>query len=461
MNWLDARDFEQWANTFDCAAKLPWLIHRLIRATTDPSDLRQINVPWGSSVNRLGWDGRVEAQIGNAFVPQGVSAWEMSCRGDTKTKADEDYNKRTDNPANVDPGTSTFVFVTPRVWGGKDRWVENRLAEGRWLDVRAFDASDLAQWIDTAPAVGAWFARELGKLPDTGTLSLEEFWDEWAGTTEPRIKAELVLAGRDQAAGLVAEWAQGPAATFFVQAETKDEAIAFVYACAENAAEEGWSRSFLSRSLVLRTTEAWRALVRQPTPLVLIPQFSQDFSPSGAVQSGHHVLVPVETGEQTAGQGCKLSRLGREEFREALRGMELDDNAIRALARSTARSMPVVRRRLIDHAGGPRPEWASGPTARALIPALLVGQWQEDVEGDRSALEVIAGHPYDGPIAEYVTLLSRPDAPLRKIGSRWRLTSHDEAWELLSAFVTQADLNRFREVVTSPDFSQGIGASGL
>jgi hypothetical protein len=276
-------------------------------------------------------------------------------------------------------------------------------------------------------------------------MSLDEFWEGWAEGPDRAISPDLVLAGRGEQQKQVSDWAQGSAAHFFVQGETKDEAIAFLYACAA-ADDEDWGRSLFSRCLIVQTAEAWRALVRQPRPLVLVPCFSEAFSPSGAVQSGHHVLIPIESGELTAGQGCTLPRLGRGEFVSALMNMGLDREDARALARSTGRSMPVLRRRLIARAGGPRPTWATAPMARTLIPALLVGQWEDNKPGDRSIVEAIAGRTYDEVVAGYVGLLGQPDAPMRKIGNRWRLVCHEEAWELLSPYLMRDDLHRSRDV---------------
>jgi hypothetical protein len=443
MKWIDAQDLARWADHPECENKLPWLIHRLIRATVGQVD--RIDMPWGSSVNLGGWDGRVETPTGNEFVPQGVSAWEMSRRGDKSAKASEDYTKRTQDPRNVNPANATFVFVTPRVWGNREDWIAQRLEEGQWRDVRVIDAGVLAQWIDSARGVGAWLARELGKLPEAGIASLEEFWQEWAESTQPAISPELVLAGRDEQKRQVVDWAQGSTAQFFIQGETKDEAIAFLYACA--AVNDGdWGRSLFSRCLIIRTADAWRALARQPRPLVLISYFSEAFSPSSAVQSGHHVLIPIESGEQTAGHGCTLPRLGREEFVGALVSMRLDSEDARSLARSTSRSMPVLRRRLIARAGGPRPTWATPPMARTLVPALLVGQWEDDKPDDCSFVEALAGRKYAEVVTDYVGLSSQADAPLRKIGNRWRLVSHEETWELLSPYLTRDILERFRGI---------------
>jgi len=50
---------------------------------------------------------------GNEYVPDGWSGWELSKRADIKTKADDDYQRRTAEPEHLAKNTSTFVFVTP------------------------------------------------------------------------------------------------------------------------------------------------------------------------------------------------------------------------------------------------------------------------------------------------------------------------------------------------------------
>src|ERR1700685_1282485 len=42
----------------------------------------------------------------------------------------------------------TFIFVTPRKWNAKDKWAKEKEALGEWESVRAYDASDLEQWLE-------------------------------------------------------------------------------------------------------------------------------------------------------------------------------------------------------------------------------------------------------------------------------------------------------------------------
>ena len=154
--------------------ELPELIQKLVLATLPESPSR-INMPSGSSVRLSGWDGFLEVERGNAWIPDGVSAWEFSCRKGVPTKANEDYEKRSAGPLGLDMATTTFVFVTTRRWTGKSKWERDRRAEGRWCDVRVLDADDLVAWIEQSPDVTNWFAELIGKWsPDYEILERVE-----------------------------------------------------------------------------------------------------------------------------------------------------------------------------------------------------------------------------------------------------------------------------------------------
>ena len=68
-----------------------------------------------------------------------------------KEKADQDYEKRRDDPLGVVPADVTFVFVTPRRWPGAAAWASARRAERVFSGVRVLDADDLEGWLRAPP----------------------------------------------------------------------------------------------------------------------------------------------------------------------------------------------------------------------------------------------------------------------------------------------------------------------
>ena len=443
MVHFDPSEISNWADLPDANHQLPELIRRLILATVP--ELSRLGMPSGSAVWLSGWDGLLTAENGNAWVPNGNSAWEFGCRKDVGTKANEDYRKRTDPPEGVADATSTFVFVTPRQWSGKDTWQEQRRAEGQWADVQAFDASDLAAWLDQAPSVAEWFAGVIGKLPSSGYTTLDEWWENWPTQSQPIISPALVLAGRQKNTERLAEWSQQVATPYYVQAQTREEAIAFVAASVLNS-DQAWGVALLAKAIVVKSEDAWNSLVRHTSPLVLIRAFEGNVSSQLAVNRGHYVITPLHANEDPKGNGDALPRLGRDQTVTALTETGLNETKARALVRKSARSLPIMRRLLIDEAGGPTPGWASVDPQSPLPSLILIGQWDESNENDKEAVATITGRPYEEIAREVTALGQTDDSPLTKVGSRWHFLSHEEAWHLLAPHLTTAEVTRFQEV---------------
>ena len=444
---FDPSDVVNWADKPDAHHQLPELVRRLVLATVPMPSL--LNMPSGSSIWRSGWDGVLIVENGNAWVPDGSSGWEISCEKNPKSKAASDYSKRATDP------TATFMFVTPRRWVDKDEWAKDRRAEGQWAEVRVLDADDLVAWLGQAPAVAHWFARLIGKIPATGVVSLDEWWENWSTVANPRISAQLVTAGRQDQAERLSQWSRTEPSHYYVRGETQDEAIAFLAACA-HADETQLGSAILARAVVVENADAWRSLEGHSSPLVLVRSFSGgNVSPQIAVGRGHHVLTPLGEHEEPRGAGVTLPRLDREETLQELTNLGLSETKARSLVQSTSRRLSIMRRQLVDEAGGPTPDWASASTPHALLALILIGQWNGDHEGDKAIVAKMVGQPYDEVERELTGLMLLPDSPVTKVGNRWRLTSHEEAWHLLAPRLTSSDVERFATSVfgaVSPEF---------
>ncbi len=449
---VNATDLTFWANRRAAQDMLPKLVRRLVHATVDR--ILRAAFPAGEAVQIGGWDGIVEAERGNAFVPDGTSVWEMGVNRKLKAKADGDYEKRTSAPLGVTPSQSTFVFVTPRRWTAKRDWENDRRQDGKWRDVRVYDADDLEQWLDTAPVVHLWVSILLGKHP-TGAEDFATYWDNWSAATKPEMTPDLVLAGRQAVLERIHDWLKNPIAPLILRGESRAEAIA-VFAAALQKLIPDRREAILSRAVIVYDPPSWNRLTTFDTGLVLTAGFDCDsVAIARATQKGHAVTLPSGHSDSVSPAAIEIPRLSREDVAELLAAKGIAEETARDLAALARRSPTAFRRKIAIVREIELPTWSRPENACSLLPALLLGRWSSETDGDRQALAELAGRNYDDVHSELVRWSNENDPPVRCIGTTWYITSAEDAWVLLGRYLTVDDLCKFQklavDVLSHPD----------
>lgn len=449
---VSASDLEDWAPRTTAQTNLSLLLRRLIRATT--LGISRLHFPSEEGTQLSGWDGLAEVEVGNEYVPDGLSVWEIGTSSNIKRKADSDFRKRTSNPLGVRPEDATFVFVTPRRWRSREpktSWESARRSEGAWRNVRLLDAEDLAAWLELAPPLHYWLSEELGRAP-RNARPLESWWETWSGVTTPTLIPWLLTSGREKQSKELAEFLRGPKGALSLLADSPDEAVAFVAATLlELRDTEG--EQLLTPCLVVEEEAAWRHAVASDVPLILIPTFSGAAITSEA-SLRHHVIIPLARGMASGSAALVLPRLNREIAKTALNQMakhqpqeskkRLDlDGKVDDLSGVARRSLLSLRRRMSPIPEMQRPEWASPENAADLIAPLLVGSWDEEKEGDLEVFEDLTGASYDSLAIELEKWLGHPDPPFRRIGRIWYLVDREDSWSLLATSLSRQHVDRF------------------
>jgi hypothetical protein len=258
----NAEDLLHFAEAFGSAEELPRIVRQLVLETV-PS-LRSLEFAAGKGVLGGGWDGIVDAPEGTAFVPEGISAWELSVNKDTTAKANKDYTKRLTGPGDVTPRDCTYVQVSLRRWGNKQRWADDRESEGRWKAVRAYD---IETWLETAPASHLRVSKSLGIAKD-GVDGCDSWWDRWAARTTPTMAEALVMGGREGVASAVGAYFDGTPTLRSIAGGSREDALAFVAAVLRT---DSALESARARALIVEDVGTWQQLVIEPGPLVLLP----------------------------------------------------------------------------------------------------------------------------------------------------------------------------------------------
>lgn len=439
---VDATDLAGWADRREAQGQLPRVVRDLVLATVERAE--RVIFSAGEGVQLGGWDGIVDVPRGNAFVPDGLSAWELGVSRQVRRKADSDYAKRTEDPLGLDPSETAYVFVTPRRWSKKQEWAAEKQAEGVWREVRACDADDIEAWLEFAPGVHVWLSTLIGKHPE-GASSLRGFWEGWAGVTEVPMSPGLVISGREEEAERILEWLRGGPSPLALRAESKEEAIAFAAAVLYRMPETEREACF-ARSVVVEDGGAWRQLSGFGEGLVLVPRF--DVREADVVPAGHHILIPLGRNEgRRSTTLLELPRPQRENVKEALLEMGLPQEKVEDLATLVRRSPLAFRRKLAVHEPVKRPRWAVSAEGRFLLPAMFVGAWKDANAEDREVVGGLAGKPYGEFEGDLIRWANEPDPPVRRVGDTWLVASKEDAWTLLAEFVTGDDLHALEEAV--------------
>ena len=433
--YLTAHDINFWADKEPRRAqeKLPLLVAKLIIASVKPS---YICVPSKDAILSKGWDGIVEVETGNSFVPSGLSVWEFGTSKDYKKKANEDYKKRSKDPLEIDKTNATFVIVTSRIWEDKKNWEQEKNAEGKWKQVRVLDAVDLETWLHQCPAVHRWFARRMGKRPE-GALDIEQAWDDWRFATEPPSNENLVIADRTEALENLIRKLKNNPSVIRVFGESKDEAYAFILASIIKKAQE-----LIPRVLIISDAKEWLSAIESENPLILIPLFDNTMNWRLAVNQGHWVIVP-ESNPQNRNQdgNIVLSRPNRQSLIKAFIEMGIDEEKAQKIVRNTKGFITPLRRLLGDFK---EPIWAKQNDS--LIAALLIGAWDEKNKYDKEKVEKLAGEPYDKLEKILHTCSVGDDPPIRKVGSVWQVVSRQDMWQQLAPYISSRILEKFGQI---------------
>lgn len=434
----DAADIESWAQTMMARSDLARLVRNLIRETDDRVTTLQMRGGEGSTVP--GYDGVVEASRATPFVPEGRSVWELGTGGDPTDKATADYKKRTEDPLGEDQAGTTFVFVTPRRWPNKQKWVNDRKVKSPWKDILVLDVDDIETAFDAAPGTHHIFSEQIGK-PAFGAQALEEWWNRLSPSTNPRLTAAMVLAGReDQAAELLLVLSQDVARTAIV-APSIDDALAFVAATITSSSEDQQLDLF-GRAIVVRDTSILRVLDRTSRFLILLP-YDEVMLREALLIQNHHVVMVVPPGVP----GIVLKPLDPGRFATLLRGAGVSEEKARDLAEAASRSLVAFQNAAPALGGALHPQWADLLKSAVLRRAWLACAWLELRSGDTAVMAQLLGRELEAASAELRAAATGEDPILVAVAGVWAVASPEASWDYVRPHLLLADLSALEVVV--------------
>jgi len=420
------------------------LLRRLVGATV--KKVAELDFPALESVQRSGFDGVVDCEEGNAWVPDGRSIWELGVNKDVKSKADEDFEKRTKETPKVEQECTTYVFVTPRHWENKKKWASEQRGNGHWKEIRAFDADDLEQWLESAPPVAVWFGRLIGSRP-IGVDDVEARWDALATCALRRLLPSVFVSGRESNVEELRNWFSGEPQPLALKTRSPIEAIYFVCAAIAEL-DEGEREAVESRCIIVEGLDAWRLLRNAETPAILLVDPAVTLASeeiARAVSSGHHVLIAMEPSHLSF-PGFELQRSSLHDLAKALEECGYEPVKAEQLARAAGGSLAILKNLLARSTT--KPAWIQQSNSNVVTACLLLGGWDSAIDADRAAFEKLARKSYATCEAELQRMALSENPLLLHADRKWRLISKDHAWFVLQGQVSASSISEFSTLAT-------------
>lgn len=440
---IKANQIEDWIDqNIQARARLAVFLRTLVHSTG--RELIKVDFPGNDDSERPGWDGFVEAGEGTPWIPIGRSGWEFGTNKNIHAKANSDFDKSVKALGKKERDETTFVFVTPRRWPGKNDWVKTANAKGHWKEVRAYDSADLEQWVEQSLPAQAWFAGE-ANIPAHDVRSLDKCWADWANVADPALTGALFSSAIEATKRTMLSRLSKPAdEPTIIAADSTEEALAFL---AQLLGERGGDELAIYRDRILvfdrpgvlpRLAQGAQTFI----PVVFTREVERELAPHA---KSMHAIVIYPRNAANPEPHIVLEPANYETFEKALKEMGKDRDKISRLANETGRSLTVLRRHLATVPAVRTPDWAADhKTATSLVPFLFVGAWQSTNNADRLGLELLTrDRPYAELEQEIQNLAQLNDAPVWSIGTYRGVISKIDLLYAIAWAVTSDELKHY------------------
>src|SRR5207244_3731032 len=124
--------------------------------------------------------------------------------------------------------------------------------------VRAYDSNTLEHWIQIAPAVGLWLAKEMGRKLE-GVIDMSSHWASVQATLRRPLPPKVFLSNREGIGMAFEKWLAQPGGDLAVKAPSAAELVTVFCTWVQTLPTEQQD-AISSRSIIVESRDAWREL---------------------------------------------------------------------------------------------------------------------------------------------------------------------------------------------------------
>ncbi|MGH7824413.1 MAG: hypothetical protein ACREQ7_04465 [Candidatus Binatia bacterium] len=196
--------------------------------------------------------------------------------------------------------------------------------------MRAYDGSDLEQWLEQSLHVQGWLAKHIG-MPSEGVHALEEFWETWASVTEPELSKEIFAVSIETHKQTLISWLKTPPTSpLIISADSKAEALAFL-ACLFDA-DDLKAEGYKDKVLVFSSPETLKKLAASSSQFIPVIFSDEVEREAGGMYKKTHTIIVRARNTVESTPDIALDLLNRQAFEKALAAMVITDDRADALA---------------------------------------------------------------------------------------------------------------------------------
>lgn len=448
MGLISAVHLEAWANIIGARYKLGELLRRLIHAGIPLSRINNVHFLANEATQLSGWDGLLECISEVPWIPSGTSVWELGTNTDTRKKIRDDFAIRCnkDLPVGWSKNTTTYVAVTLRKLDDVSALESELQEDSPWYEVKVIDASKLEEWLERFPSVETWL-QENAVGPPATIKTLERTWKDWSEVTKPSISTELILTDREKDSQELITFLE-PGLIINVQADSPDEAVAFVYATIASQTERIHDHFLATSITVDNQNDLYRLQYSNPQCIILCPPLTE--KSQILARARHTVINALGNSSFTQKINIRLNKPLHSNFKKALQNMGVaEENAfVETYACGASPSVWRVWNRLNEgDVCFDIPEWAKASYANDVIPAILLGGFSEQFEGDKEIIQLITGNDYKDYRDKLNAFMSTDNPLLIKVADAYIITAPPTAFALTINNITQSHLEILYRII--------------
>lgn len=143
----------------------------------------------------------------------------------------------------------------------------------------------------------------------------------------------------------------------------------------------------------------------------------------------------------------KVTPRRRKIFTEALKSLGHDTNEADKIAGDVkCRFFPLLRK-ITSDIQFKLPPWSSDTNICNLIPALLANAWEENLEGDKIALEILSGLKYNDYISSISKYTQGDNMPIFRLDQSFACISVNELWDVLAQHMNSVLFENYKKCI--------------